>query len=208
MVYDDSNEKINRFAHGIIRRKTNQLIGQAGIRKQDRVDIQQELTLRLLQRWPYFNPNRAHRNVFTTTVIERFVATILRDKRAQKRDDRRVASLNVTVNIGEDEPAELGDTVSQRELDAQRGRSPRGDEELTQLRQDLAEIIARTAQQAEGAGRAAEDGDRLRDRPRLGHPAHYGRCVGPQTAAAIRGRRNKRLPLNSIVTSRWDRVVQ
>jgi RNA polymerase sigma-70 factor (ECF subfamily) len=143
MVYDDSNEQVNRFARGIIRRKIKQIIGRAGFKTQDGEDLEQELILRLLQRWPFFNPNVAHRNVFTTTVIERFVATILRDKQAEKRDHRRVTSLNVTVNIGEDETAELADTISQRELDAQRGRSLRRDEELAQLRQDLAEIIAK-----------------------------------------------------------------
>jgi RNA polymerase sigma-70 factor, ECF subfamily len=143
MIYDESNEKINRFARGIIRRKIKQIIGRAGFTKQDREDLEQELILRLLQRWPSFNPNVAHRNVFTTTVIERFVATILRDKQAEKRDHRRVSSLNVTVNIGEDETAELGDTISQRELDTQRGRAPRSDEELSQLRQDLAELMAK-----------------------------------------------------------------
>ncbi len=143
MLHDDYHEKIDRFSRGIIRRKIKQLIGRAGFTKQDREDLEQELILRLLQRWPRFNPNLAHRNVFTTTVIERFVATILRDKQAEKRDHRRVTSLNVTVNIGEDETAELADTISKRELDAQRGRSPHSDEELAQLRQDLAEIIAK-----------------------------------------------------------------
>ena len=143
MLHDDFNEKVDRFARGIIRRKINQLIGRAGFTEQDRKDLEQELILRLLQSLPSFDPNHAHRNVFTTTVIERYVANILRNKRAMKRDHRRVSSLHVMVDIGEEDKIEMTQNISQRELDAQRGCHPRSDEELAQLVQDLAEAMAK-----------------------------------------------------------------
>jgi len=143
VLHDDFNEKVDRFARGIIRRKINQLIGRAGFTEQDRKDLEQELILRLLQSLPSFDPNHAHRNVFTTTVIERYVANILRNKRAMKRDHRRVSSLHVMVDIGEEDKIEMTQNISQRELDAQRGRHPRSDEELAQLVQDLAEAMAK-----------------------------------------------------------------
>ena len=64
-------------------------------------------------------------------------------KRAMKRDHRRVSSLHVMVDIGEEDRIEMTQNISQRELDAQRGRHPRSDEELAQLVQDLAEAMAK-----------------------------------------------------------------
>ena len=142
MFHDDYQEKIDRFARGIIRRKVKQLIGRAGFTDQDRKDLEQELILRLLQSLPSYNPNKAHRNVFTTTVIERYVANILRDKRAKKRDCRRVNSLDVMIDIGEDDKVDFAQTISQRELDAWRGCYPRSDEELARLAQDMEDVMA------------------------------------------------------------------
>ena len=150
MLHDDFNEKIDRFTCGIIRRKVNQLIGRAGFTRQDREDLEQELVLRLLQALPSFDPAKAHRNVFVTTVIERCVANILRDKQAQKRDHRRGSSLHLMVDIGEDGKIELGDTIGQRELDARRCRHPRSDEEIAQIVQDLADVMAKLPDELRG----------------------------------------------------------
>ena len=43
MLHDDFNEKIDRFARGIVRRKVKQLIGRAGFTKQDREDLKQAM---------------------------------------------------------------------------------------------------------------------------------------------------------------------
>ncbi len=143
MGHDDYEEKLDRFTRGIIRRKINQLIGRAGFTRQDRDDLEQDLFLRVLQSLPSFDSNHGHRNKFITAVVERHVANILRNKRAEKRDHRRIGSLNVMVSIGEDEATELAETIGQRELDARRGRHPRSHEELAQLAQDVVEVIAK-----------------------------------------------------------------
>jgi RNA polymerase sigma-70 factor (ECF subfamily) len=138
----DFNQKIDQFTRGIVRRKFAQLIGRAGFSKQDRDDIEQELILRVLQSLPSIDPVQADRNVFITTVVERFVANILRDKQADKRDHRRVGSLSVMIDIKEGGATELAQMISQRELDAQRGVQPRSDEDQAQLARDLADTIA------------------------------------------------------------------
>ncbi len=143
MIHDDYQQKIDRFTRGIIRRKVKQLIGRAGFTRQDREDLEQDLILRVLQSLPSFDPDQAHRNVFTTIVIERHVANILRDNQAEKRDRRRVSSLHVMINIGDGETTELAQTISQSELHARRGHCPRSHEELAQLAQDLADVAAR-----------------------------------------------------------------
>jgi RNA polymerase sigma-70 factor, ECF subfamily len=150
VLHDDFNEKIDRFTRGIIRRKINQLIGRAGFTEQDRRDLEQELILRLLQSLPSFDPTQAHRNVFTTTVIERYVANVLRNKRAAKRDHRRSRSLNVVIGEEEEIPIELGDMISQRELDARRVCHPRSDEEVAMLVQDLADVMAKLPDELRG----------------------------------------------------------
>lgn len=75
-------------------------------------------------------------------MIERHTANILRNKQAAKRDHRRISSLNVTINIDDDETAELAQAISQRELNARRGCHPRSDEELAHHAQDMAEVMA------------------------------------------------------------------
>ena len=137
-MFHDDNQKIDRFAKGIICRKARQIIGRAGFTAQDRDDIEQELVLRLLQRLPKFDPAKSHRNVFVTTVIERSVASILRDRQAEKRDHRRVTSLNVMIDINDEGPVEMSETISE---DARRPGPDRTAEELTQLRVDVAEVV-------------------------------------------------------------------
>jgi hypothetical protein len=75
----------DRFIRGIIKRKVNQLIGRAGFTLQDRESLEQELFTRVLQSLPRFNPEVAHRNKFVTAVVERYVANMLRNKKAEKR---------------------------------------------------------------------------------------------------------------------------
>lgn len=137
--FDPSDD---RFIRGIIRRKVNQLTSRAGFTRQDRDDLEQDLFVRVLQSLPKFDPDQAHLNKFITTVVERYVANILRNKRAEKRDHRRISSLNVMIEITEEGPTELAQTIGDRELDARIGRQRRTEEELAQLALDLADMIA------------------------------------------------------------------
>ena len=136
------NPSDDRFTRGIIRRKVKQLIGCAGFTKQDREDLEQDLILRVLQSMPRFNPAQAHHKTFITTVVERYVADILRNKRAEKRDHRRISSLNVTIKITGEGPTELSQTIGARELDARLGRDRRSDEELLELAIDETDVLA------------------------------------------------------------------
>ena len=136
------NPSEDRFTRGIIRRKVKQLIGVAGFTKQDRDDLEQELFARVVQSLPKFDPDQAHSNKFVTTVVERYVANILRNKRAAKRDTHGVTSLNVMIQITEEGPTELAQTIGERELDARICRQRRTQEELAQLALDMVEVIA------------------------------------------------------------------
>lgn len=137
--FDPSDD---RFVRGIIRRKVGQLVGRAGFTKQDRETLEQDLLVRVLQSLPRFNPDVAHRNKFITTVVERYVANILRNKQAGKRDHRGITSLNVMIEITDEGPTELAQTIGERELDARLGRERRSEVELVQLALDMADVIA------------------------------------------------------------------
>jgi len=143
VLHDDSNEKIDRFTRGIVRRKIKQLIGRAGFTKQDREDLEHDFYVRVLQGMRSFDSNIAHRNRFVTAIVERYVANILRDKQAEKRDHRRVNTLHMMIDIGEGEKVELAQMISQGDLNTQRHRYPRSEEELSRLAQDLADVMAK-----------------------------------------------------------------
>lgn len=142
MSHDDTAPRLGRFEFGIIKKKVRQIIGRAGFRKQDREDLEQELLTRLLQSLKSFKPDVAHRKAFVTAVVERDVANILRDKQAEKRDHRRIGSLHVMIEVTEDGPTELAETIGDREFNARRCRDPRSAEDLAQLASDLAEVAA------------------------------------------------------------------
>ncbi len=127
MVHDEK-VVLDKFTKGIIRRKTRQLVGRAGFTSQDREYLEQELILRLLQGLHLFDTEQAHRNVFVTTVIERAVAMILRERLAKKRDGGTVQSLDqARENAGD----------STEPVDPRRSH-----EEQIDLATDLAEALA------------------------------------------------------------------
>ena len=142
MDQHDNAPEWGRFEFGVVRRKVRQIIGRAGFQRQDAEWLEQELILRILQSLPAYDPARGHRNPFLTTVVERYVATILRDKQAAKRDCRRISSLNAMIDVPGEGPVELAETIGQRELDAQRGRCARSDEDLAQFVCDIADVVA------------------------------------------------------------------
>lgn len=128
-VLHDDSLVFDRFAQGIIRRKVWLLVGRAGFTPQDRQDLEQELLLRLLQSLDHFDPAKGHLHAFLTTVIERAVAMILRERLAKKRDDRSVRSL---------------DQVREKAGDSTAPADPHhGWQEPIDLAMDLAEELAR-----------------------------------------------------------------
>ncbi len=133
--------RLGRFEYGIVKRKVRQIIGRAGYTRQDKEDLEQELLTRLLQGLKSFDPDVAHRKSFVTAIVERAVATILRDAEAQKRDHRRISSLQRLVDLTDEGPTELAETIGDREYNGRRCRDPRSDEDLAQLVTDLAEVI-------------------------------------------------------------------
>ena len=69
----------------LIRSKARQVVGKAGLTHSDRADVEQDLWLDLLERWPKFRSDRASTNTFINRVLNHKVAMILRERRTAKR---------------------------------------------------------------------------------------------------------------------------
>lgn len=133
---------IDEFTTRLIRRKARQLVGRAGFTRSDVDDIEQELVLKLLRHRGAFNPAQSHWYAFVTTVIERHVATILRDKRMEKRTSTRLTSLQIIVEDPINGPSQLAATIGRRELDNRLGLDTRPEWDSLELTQDTAAVLA------------------------------------------------------------------
>lgn len=126
---------------GLIRTKASRLVGRAGFKKQDRLDLEQELARCVHARLQAFDDDRGDIESFVQTIAQSCAANILRDRRAGKRAAGHVVSLNAIAKRIEG-ATELAATVSKAEHDARRGRQPRSAEELAQLACDVAAVVA------------------------------------------------------------------
>lgn len=133
--------QLTTFEHGIIHRKVDILVGRAGFTDADRRSLQQDLTIRLIQSLRRFDPNKANRKSFSTTVVERSVAKILRFQRAEKRNCRHVQSLNARIP-SRDGIVELGETIGTAEYDARRCYATSCPNRQADLEHDIAAVIA------------------------------------------------------------------
>jgi RNA polymerase sigma-70 factor (ECF subfamily) len=141
MPHDDFRPEKDEFTKNLIRRKARQIVGRAGVRPQDRDDLEQELWLHVWKRLPSYDPTRGHRNAFIATIIERYTANLLRNQHARWRLRRGDISLHLLVDGGDDGPLELAATLGQGTAVRHRGLLPRTKEQLAELAMDIAELL-------------------------------------------------------------------
>jgi RNA polymerase sigma-70 factor (ECF subfamily) len=137
---DAPSTELQDLAGPLIRVKIRRLIGKAGLRQQDRSDLEQEVWTRLWPRLRAYDRRRGQPHGFLGTVIERILANLLRDRLAAKRDVRRVGSLPQNVPTAEGQ-AELGQTICQQEQDVRQRRSARSETEQVEMTLDVAEVM-------------------------------------------------------------------
>ncbi len=90
------------YASWFIKKKADELVGHFGITEQDRDDIEQRLTLDLLERWPKFDPARSKATTFAAYVIRHKVSTIIREELAERRLRARIKLLPISKRIREE----------------------------------------------------------------------------------------------------------
>lgn len=144
MPENPTKPELDRFAWGIIHLKVDQLIGRVGFTEQDREDLLQELAFHLFQRLPAFDPSQGHQNVFVATVIERFVANIIRDRMVQIRNRRKTFSLDELQERGANGATrERSEPLDERPYTEARGIRPPSAEKRAELQLDVQAVLRR-----------------------------------------------------------------
>lgn len=129
------------FFRAVVDHKTNLLVYMQVITESDREDVSQALYCDLLAAMRLFDPNKAHRNVFVTVVLDRSVADMVRRFRASKRSGKPM-SLSTLVRSGE-EVSELLNLVSETDLKRRLGNPSMPSEIECDMRRDIDAAIER-----------------------------------------------------------------
>jgi len=87
----DTKISLDEYAMTLIRLKARQLVGHYGFTKPDREDIQQDLTLDLLLRLDRFDSSKGRPATFVRMIVDRRVASLIRERKSFSRDYRRAA---------------------------------------------------------------------------------------------------------------------
>jgi RNA polymerase sigma-70 factor (ECF subfamily) len=92
---------LTEYASNLIAHKAKQLVGRYGFACSDCADLEQELVLHLIQQMKHFDPQRGAEQSFVGRVLSHKVASIIRHRRAGRRDYRRVTSIDDAAGGGE-----------------------------------------------------------------------------------------------------------
>jgi len=144
MGSDPSRKELDPEAFRIIRRKAFQLLGRGGLRRDDEPDLEQDLTVHVLEQLAKFDPARGKLGAFVSRVVEHKAADILDARRAARRDYRlNVRSLHETVETPEGEETSLEDLLHEDAVRSQHGLSGLSPQDQAELRVDLQRALAR-----------------------------------------------------------------
>lgn len=133
---------ITEKAKSLIRYKAISLIGKYGFTRDDAPDIEQELYLDLLERFPNFDPEKSSYGTFVYNLVNNKVATLIQYRTQQKRDYRK-CNVSLEDDAGEinGETLEVSDTIDSDECDIRLGRKHLPTTDKTDLVIDLAQAI-------------------------------------------------------------------
>lgn len=110
---------LDSFAKRLTCKKARMLVGKYGFTSSDRDDIEQELTLDLLQRSPKFDPQRCTARKFVVWVVRKklyhLIRARLRDKRRKVFGGKSVECLSKNIEVGRPRGGDCDEAV-QREL--------------------------------------------------------------------------------------------
>ena len=137
-----NNSGIDAFTLAYVSKRARQLVGKHGFRESDRDEIEQILLVKLAKRLDQANPDDPKWKAYLATTVSHGIASMIRDKQAEKRDHRRSCSIHTVVGNDEDGPIELSDTIGPREANARLGIAPRSDAALAELGLDIADVMA------------------------------------------------------------------
>lgn len=126
----------------LIRTKARQLCRVPGINRDEREDLEQELTLRLLRKLQSFNPKKASFYCFAGVVIDRVAKNLLRARFCESQQPAGVVSLQTLVLSPEGATVRFAELVADTERDNRRGRYTATEAERIDLTTDVRAVLA------------------------------------------------------------------
>ncbi|RIK82907.1 MAG: hypothetical protein DCC68_05170 [Planctomycetota bacterium] len=124
-----------------MRKSARQFAGRFGFKRQDRDEVEQQLYLKLARHLHAADAGDPRWKAFVARVVRRYIANMIRDNLAAKRDHRRVSSIHIGVGDKGEGRVELADTIdSQR--NGCRSASKRSPQDLADLKLDVAACMA------------------------------------------------------------------
>jgi RNA polymerase sigma-70 factor (ECF subfamily) len=141
MKTQQNNSGIDPFTLAYVRKRARQLVGKHGFRESDRDEIEQVILVKLAKRLHKADPDNPKWKAYLATTVSHGIASMIRDKQAEKRDHRRSCSIHTVIGNDEDGPVELSDTIGPREANARLGIAPRSDAALAELGMDVADVM-------------------------------------------------------------------
>ena len=144
MPSDFSQFEITPGLKRLIRSKARQVVGKAGLTHSDRSDIEQELWLDLLERWPKFRPQRARSSTFVARVVDHKVALILRTRMTAKRAPAHNGhSLDICCQDADGQTVPRAALLKEQVHNRRTGCCHRSAEENLSLRSDVACVLSK-----------------------------------------------------------------
>lgn len=143
MHTDEKQNELSDYAKKTIRHKARSLVGRKGFTMDDIDDIEQEMTLDLIERMPKFDPDKAAQSTFIARVIDHKISKILRHRTQEMRDfHRESCSLNDLIEDSDGGVVERIHTLDREGVDLCAGGHSRTCNEDAQLRFDVSLVIS------------------------------------------------------------------
>ncbi|MGD9713104.1 MAG: sigma-70 family RNA polymerase sigma factor, partial [Thermomicrobiales bacterium] len=140
---DLGHELTKGFAARFIRSKARRMMGHASLESQDREDVEQELMTAVIAAAPGFDSAAGDWESFVATVVERRAGQMLHAlKRAKRLQGNKPDSLDVLVEDADGVQVPLATQIRSEHQSAVTGCYSITDQELTEQRLDLQQIIA------------------------------------------------------------------
>lgn len=135
------SQSIDSFTLGYVKKRSRQLIGRYGYSETDREEIEQSLLEKLVPHLDQADPDSPRWKSFVVKTVDRNIATLIRERTAEKRDYRRTISLHVVIGVEDERPLDLAAVLQGHEVPSRRGQEPRSSHESVELGIDVNECI-------------------------------------------------------------------
>ncbi len=130
-------QSIDSFTEGYVKKRSRQLVGRYGFSETDREEIEQALLKKLVGHLDQADPNSPKWKAFVVKTVSRHIATLIRDRTAEKRDHRRTISLHVVIGVEDERPLDLAAVLQGHEIPSRRGQELRSAHESVELDLDV-----------------------------------------------------------------------